>query len=80
MTDVWSSAIRLHNGRAVYLLMLTRSWRISSEVVITRELAWKPRSAMIMLVNCWARSTFEPSRKPVAIWPRPPLSGTPMLA
>jgi hypothetical protein len=27
--------------------------------VITRELAWKPRSAMIMNVNCWARSTLD---------------------
>ena len=27
----------------VYRLRLTSSWRISSDVVMTRELAWKPR-------------------------------------
>src|SRR5438477_389385 len=40
--------------------MLTRSWRISSDVVITRELAWKPRSAMTRLVNSCDRSTVMP--------------------
>jgi hypothetical protein len=34
-----------------YRLRLTRSFSISSETVITRELAWKPRWAMIMFVN-----------------------------
>ena len=34
-----------------YRLMLTRSFSMSSEVVITFEFAWKPRSAMIMFVN-----------------------------
>src|SRR3954452_8492396 len=40
-------------------LMLMRSWRISSDAVIMRELAWNPRWAMIRLVNSWARSTFD---------------------
>ena len=40
-------------------LRLTRSCRISSEVVMTRELAWKPRWATIRLVNSWARSTLR---------------------
>jgi hypothetical protein len=49
----------------------TSSWSISSDVVITRLLAWKPRSAVIMLVNSWARSTFDISTAPGIRVPRP---------
>src|ERR1700761_7906818 len=60
--------------------MLTRSWRISSLVVITRELAWKPRCAMTRLVNSWARSTFDISSAPLVIKPRPPEPAAPTWA
>ena len=42
-----------------YRLRLTSSWSISSEVVITRPLAWNPRWAVIIPVNCVARSTLD---------------------
>src|SRR5690606_15725398 len=42
-----------------YLMMLTRSWSMVSLAVMTREDDWNPRWAMIMFVNCSARSTFE---------------------
>src|SRR4051812_47298522 len=53
-----------------YLLRLTRSWSISSEVLITRELAWKPRWAVIMVVNVWARSTLDISTAPAVVKPK----------
>src|SRR3954463_710813 len=45
-------------------LRVTRSCSIWSAVEITRELAWKPRCALIMFVNSWARSTFDISTAP----------------
>ena len=50
--------------RRAYRLMLTRSLSISSAVEMTRELAWKPRCALIMSVNSVARSTFDISSVP----------------
>jgi hypothetical protein len=38
-------------------------------VLITRELAWKPRCAVIMLVNDWARSTLDISTAPAVVKP-----------
>src|SRR5262249_15121160 len=63
-----------------YRFKFTRSWRISSEVVITREFAWKPRWATIKLVNSAARSTFDISSVPPDIVPRPPWPATPIWA
>ena len=60
--------------------MLTRSFSISSDVVITRAFAWNPRCAMIMFVNCVERSTFDISRKPDWIVPLPPAPGAPTTA
>ncbi len=36
---------------------------------MTRELAWKPRCAVIMLVNAWARSTLDISTVPAVVKP-----------
>ena len=36
---------------------------------MTRELAWKPRCAVIMFVNSWARSTFDISTVPAVVKP-----------
>lgn len=47
-----------------YRFRLTSSWSISSAEVMTRALDWKPRWAVIMLVNSWARSTLLISRAP----------------
>src|SRR3712207_3771493 len=52
-------------------LRLTSSWRISSEVVMIRLLAWKPRWAITRLVNSCARSTFDISSAPLVMRPRP---------
>ena len=48
---------------------------MSSAVVMTRELAWNPRSAVIMLVNVWARSTLDISTAPGLSVPAPPEPG-----
>src|ERR1700742_4322588 len=50
----------------------TRSWSISSAVVIVRELASKPRCASIMLVNSEASSTFDISSVPEIVRPKMP--------
>lgn len=50
-----------------YRLRFTNSCSISSLLVITRELAWKPRCVTIMFVNSWARSTFDISSAPLVI-------------
>src|ERR1700755_1362467 len=55
--------------------MFTRSCSMSSAVVMTREFAWKPRSAVIMLVNVWARSTLDISTAPGLRVPAPPTPG-----
>ena len=34
---------------------------------MTRELAWKPRWAVIMFVNVWARSTLDISIAPAVV-------------
>src|SRR3954452_12609180 len=60
--------------------MFTRSWSMSSAVVMTREFAWKPRSAVIMLVNVWARSTLDISTAPGLRVPAPPTPGTLVVA
>ena len=36
---------------------------------ITRELAWKPRCAVIICVNVWARSTLDISTTPEVVKP-----------
>ena len=46
---------------------------------MTRLLAWKPRSAVIIPVNCVARSTFDISSAPVVTVPRPPVPAAPIL-
>ena len=53
-------------------MRLTRSWSIWSAVEITRELAWKPRCAVIMAVNSEARSTFDISIAPAVVVPKTP--------
>src|SRR3954451_24577476 len=63
-----------------YRLRLTRSWRISSELVITRLFAWKPRWATIRPVNSSARSTLDISSAPELSTPRPPIPATPTFA
>src|SRR5207245_11065891 len=63
--------------RGRYRLRFTRSCSISSEAVMTREFAWKPRSAMIMFVNSWARSTLDISSAPADSDPLDPTPGTP---
>src|SRR3954447_14992268 len=45
---------------------------------MTRELAWKPRCAVIMLVNAWARSTLDISIAPDVVKPNCAL-GVPMV-
>src|SRR3954469_12993416 len=42
---------------------------------MTRELAWKPRWAVIMLVNVCARSTLDISTAPAVMVPAPPPPG-----
>src|SRR3954453_543939 len=42
---------------------------------MTRELAWKPRWAVIMLVNVDARSTLDISTAPAVVVPRPSTPG-----
>ena len=51
--------------------MLTSSARISSVVVMIRELAWKPRWASIRLTNSEAISTLLFSREPARTEPEP---------
>src|SRR3954451_18727316 len=63
-----------------YRLRLTRSWRISSELVITRLLAWKPRWATISPVHSSARSTLDISSAPALSTPRPPVPAWPTIA
>src|SRR5690606_35030005 len=63
-----------------YRFRFTSSCSISSDVVMTRELAWKPRWVTIMLVNSWDRSTLDISREPGAMMPRGPEPGAPMRA
>lgn len=48
-----------------YRFRFTNSCSISSLLVITRELAWKPRCVTIMFVNSWARSTLDISSAPL---------------
>src|SRR3954453_22494091 len=48
---------------------------MESAVEITRELAWKPRWAVIMFVNVWARSTLDISTAPACVVPVPPTPG-----
>src|SRR3954452_12223481 len=48
---------------------------MESAVEITRELAWKPRCAVIMFVNVWARSTLDISTAPACVEPVPPTPG-----
>lgn len=50
-----------------YRFRFTSSCNISSLVVITLLLAWKPRCVTIMLVNSCARSTFDISSAPLVI-------------
>src|SRR5690554_1281103 len=50
-----------------YRFRLTSSCNISSLAVITRAFDWKPRCAMIMFVNSWARSTLDISSAPEVI-------------
>ena len=45
---------------------------------MTREFAWKPRSATIRFVNSAARSTFDISSVPPDSVPRPPWPATPI--
>src|SRR3954454_22330576 len=61
--------------RRYYRLRLTSSSSIESAVEITRELAWKPRCAVIMLVNVEARSTLDISTAPACVMPVPPPPG-----
>ena len=49
----------------------------AGQVVITRELAWKPRCARIRLVNSAASSTLDISSAPAMTVPAPPWPGTP---
>src|SRR5690606_9581788 len=57
-----------HDAASIaYLFRLTRSSSMLSDVVMTRALDWKPRWAMIMLVNSWARSTLADSSAPEEI-------------
>ena len=42
---------------------------------MTRELAWKPRCAVIMFVNVCDRSTLDISIAPAVVLPRPPWPG-----
>src|SRR3954471_20466463 len=46
---------------------------------MTRELAWKPRCAVIMLVNVDARSTLDISIAPACVAPRPLVPGVPVV-
>src|SRR3954462_15053107 len=48
---------------------------MESAVEMTRELAWKPRWAVIMLVNVCDRSTFDISIAPAVVTPRPAMPG-----
>src|SRR3954454_1033493 len=48
---------------------------MESAVEITRELAWKPRWAVIMFVKVWARSTLDISTAPAVVVPAPPWPG-----
>ena len=50
-----------------YRFRFTNSCSISSLLVITRELAWKPRCVTIMFVNSCARSTLDISSAPLVI-------------
>ena len=54
--------IWLHYELYRYLFRLTVSESISSAVVITFVLSWKPLCAVISAVNSVAMSTLEPSR------------------
>lgn len=51
-------------GLRSYRFRFTSSANISSAVVMTRALAWKPRCAVIILVNSCDRSTLELSNAP----------------
>src|SRR3954447_5633302 len=54
-------------------LRFTRSWSSSSDEVMIFEFAWKPRWAMIRLVNSWPRSTLDISSEPAAKVPAVPV-------
>ena len=58
-------------------MRFTRSCSISSAVEMTREFAWNPRCAVIMVVNWVARSTFDISSMPATVWPKPVVFGVP---
>ena len=60
--------------------MLMRSWSISSTVVMIFVLAWKPRWVMMRSLNSLEMSTFDCSRKPELIAPRPPVWAVPTTA
>src|SRR5271166_935267 len=73
------TAWRLRAEGSAYWTIVTRAPSISFAVVITRELDWKPRSAVIMLVISVARSTFDISSSPPIVAPNPAVSGVPMI-
>ena len=50
---------------------------MSSAAPMTREFAWKPRWAVIMLVNSVARSTFDISTVPAVVTPNVPAGVVP---
>ena len=56
---------------AGYRFRLTMSWRISSEVVISFDAAWKARCVVIMFANSFVRSTFDISTEPEMTRPLP---------
>jgi hypothetical protein len=60
--------------------MFTSSSSMLSEVVMIRELAWKPRCAVIMFVNSWAISTEDDSSAPEKIYPETVDPATPSTA
>src|SRR3712207_1054473 len=62
----------------LYRFRFTRSCRTSSELEMTRLLAWKPRWATISPVNSSARSTLDISSAPAMRVPRPPAPGLPI--
>ncbi len=62
-----------------YWTIVTKVPSISLAVEITLELAWKPRSAVIMLVISLARSTFDISSSPPMVEPKPAVSGVPTI-
>src|SRR5581483_2983867 len=67
------------HARRGYLLSWISSCSSSSDVVIMRELAWKPRWARIISVNCCARFAFDISRLPLSTVPNPWPPGCPII-